>query len=453
MFLFFSLCSIDSALRLPPRNPDLHQIFMDRFDAQESTTFDDLEEETHAYREDLSLRTIFGKNGTMGLAHLVGAESALKVAQMDASGTWNIVEVFLKSFDPTQSAEHDAMLVKEGKKPKAPLGLGGFSTSTESGTFKGGAHNFINHLVKDLPAAKVDALAKCGAVVDSDPNAWRSKGGNGVWIVLNGEKLAPESLENHPGFRNNRVLVLGAPGRDVVAGKGRSIYIPGASLAFTAMSYTPMHLINRTAVHKDEDRVLAFQHHNCKANREKFFLHMCEGLQQKGMKCYALGACGHNKYAQQDNRNNAAGRSASNRDDVSALRYSDYKFVETFENSAGFESTPAYSSSGYITEKILSAFLGGTIPVYAGGVNPSQVFNKNSFIEADAVNDPLLTKTINQMVELQKDPVKYNAMVTADAVTRQQMTDYFSWHQATWATHGDKLRMRIVDQILKMCAN
>lgn len=89
---------------------------MDRFDAQESTTFDDLEEETHAYREDLSLRTIFGKNGTMGLAHLVGAESALKVAQMDASGTWNIVEVFLKSFDPTQSAEHDAMLVKEGKK-------------------------------------------------------------------------------------------------------------------------------------------------------------------------------------------------------------------------------------------------------------------------------------------------------------------------------------------------
>lgn len=392
------------------------------------------------------LPTLFSLNGKMALEHLVdqGVPSGLKVVQTNADGHHDVLEVFLHPL----SEEHKLVLQKQEGFTASQL-PGGFAYKKTSGTFQNGVENFLKMLLQDLNATKLKALTKCGAHIAANPN---SRGGAGAWVILNGEKLSPEQLEKDAAFNNNNVLILGAPGRDVVAGKGRSIYIPGASLAFMSMKKTPMDLINRVESVKEDGHTLAYQHNNCKSNREGFFKAMCQGLKDADMKCFALGACGHNGIAEVDGRDNSGGRNVADRDDRSAARYSPYKFVEAFENSAGIPSTSGYSSSGYITEKIIPALLAGAVPVYAGADKVSEVFNAAALIEADPVNDPTLQGAISQMVALEKDPVKYKQMVTTDAVSKEQMKKFFSWHPATWETHGDALRQRIVDQVLSMCA-
>lgn len=51
--------------------------------------------------------------------------------------------------------------------------------------------------------------------------------------------------------------------------------------------------------------------------------------------------------------------------------YVDYKFALVMENT----KTP-----GYITEKILNAFIGGCVPVYCGTEDVFKIFNKDAFI-------------------------------------------------------------------------
>lgn len=401
--------------------------------------------------ESTFLPTLFRPDGKMAFEHLVdqGVPSSLKVVQTNADGNHGLVEVFLHPL----SEEHKMALEKHhpkgGKTEELP---GGFTYKHTSGTFKNGVGNFLKMLLTDLGEDKLQSLQKCGGHAAADPG---NRGGGGVWLVLNGEKLSEEQLVGSAAFKSNNVLILGAPGKDVAAGKGRSIYVPGASLAFMEMSHTPMDFLNRQALAKEENHVYAYQHHNCKANRENFFTRMCEGLHQEGMECYALGKCGHNQYAKGDDRNNAGGRDIANRDDASAGRYAPYKFVEAFENSAGYPSTPGYSSSGYISEKITSAFLSGAVPVYAGADEVSEVFNPAALIEADPLTtgglESKLRNAVSQMVMLERDPAKYKEMVTQDAVTEDQMKKFFSWHPATWATHGDGLRQRIVGQILSFC--
>jgi hypothetical protein len=41
---------------------------------------------------------------------------------------------------------------------------------------------------------------------------------------------------------------------------------------------------------------------------------------------------------------------------------------------------------GYVTEKIVIAFLGGCIPIYFGSQNVFDVFHKNAFIYYDVEN-------------------------------------------------------------------
>lgn len=396
------------------------------------------------------LNTVFSKlpDGKMALDHLFSKSSGLKVVHTQPDGNHDMLEVFLtpKSIMSLQK-DFDNEDLGSGRRRKSQNEVGdlpgGFKYSTRRGTFKKGLTRFMELLLQDLDENKLSKLQDCGTTIESNPN---SRGGSGVWLVLNGEKLSAEQLENNKAFQNNNVLILGAPGRDVAAGKGRSIYVPGASLAFMSMEQTPMGFVNRTA--KKKDRELAHQHTNCKKNREATFEEMCAGLAKADMSCYALGPCGHNKYAKVDNDNNEGGRGILNRDDRSTERFSRYKFVEAFENSAGIPSTPSYSSSGYITEKITPVLLAGAVPIYAGADNVTEVFNADALIQADPHN---LEGAIQQMISLEQDPSKYKKMVTQDAVTAEQMKKFFTWHPATHATHGDHLRARIVDQILEFC--
>lgn len=77
------------------------------------------------------------------------------------------------------------------------------------------------------------------------------------------------------------------------------------------------------------------------------------------------------------------------------------KFTIAFENS---------SSPGYTTEKIMHAFLAGTIPIYWGNPKVTKDFNPEAFINYHDYND--LEKLKSQVIKIDQDKVKYEEMLS-----------------------------------------
>lgn len=85
-------------------------------------------------------------------------------------------------------------------------------------------------------------------------------------------------------------------------------------------------------------------------------------------------------------------------DKLSFLR--DYKFSLTMENR---------QKNGYITEKILEAFAGGTIPIYYGGNGVEKDFNKKAFI--DITDFPSFDDCIDYILYLDSDMDAYMKII------------------------------------------
>ena len=75
--------------------------------------------------------------------------------------------------------------------------------------------------------------------------------------------------------------------------------------------------------------------------------------------------------------------------------YKDYKYCLVMENT---------KISGYVSEKILLAFLGGCIPVYWGTDEIFEIFNRDAFIYYDINNSQ---KTIDEIKYLQSNTTAY----------------------------------------------
>ena len=77
----------------------------------------------------------------------------------------------------------------------------------------------------------------------------------------------------------------------------------------------------------------------------------------------------------------------------------DYRFVLAMENTA---------RAGYITEKIINAFLASTIPIYHGTIDIMKIFNPDSFIFFNISNqEPALQK----ILYLEKNATAYDEML------------------------------------------
>ena len=96
--------------------------------------------------------------------------------------------------------------------------------------------------------------------------------------------------------------------------------------------------------------------------------------------------------------------------------YSHYKFVLCMENQ---------KSKGYITEKLLYAFIGGGIPIYYGTTEVFDVFNEKAFVYYD-VDHP--QKALDQIVYLNTNTTAYMDMVAQPMLAHGEKTleDYFS---------------------------
>ena len=132
----------------------------------------------------------------------------------------------------------------------------------------------------------------------------------------------------------------------------------------------------------ERDNFLIYLACNCVPERDLFF----KLIDKKHTGCHAGGKCCNNinlgdKFGRDSFKNNS-------------VIFNNYKFVLCMEN----EYTP-----GYITEKILNAYLGGSIPIYKGDTETvNKFFNPKSFINID--NYKNFEECIDYIIDLSNDP-------------------------------------------------
>mmetsp|Transcript_7064 Transcript_7064/g.17371 ORF Transcript_7064/g.17371 Transcript_7064/m.17371 type:complete len:107 (+) Transcript_7064:2-322(+) len=80
---------------------------------------------------------------------------------------------------------------------------------------------------------------------------------------------------------------------------------------------------------------------------------------------------------------------------------------------------------GYVTEKILNAFLGGCIPIYYGTSQIFDIFNRHAFIFWD-INHP--TEAMTTIRQLEDDDELYQQMLSETILNDGKTTidKYFS---------------------------
>jgi hypothetical protein len=74
--------------------------------------------------------------------------------------------------------------------------------------------------------------------------------------------------------------------------------------------------------------------------------------------------------------------------------YSQCKFIFALENSKG---------DGYVTEKIVNAFVSGAIPIYWGSSNINELFNKDAFINIDDFKN--IDECVDYIINMSEDDI------------------------------------------------
>ncbi|RLN14501.1 hypothetical protein BBJ28_00021110 [Nothophytophthora sp. Chile5] len=105
--------------------------------------------------------------------------------------------------------------------------------------------------------------------------------------------------------------------------------------------------------------------------------------------------------------------------DDAVHKFEDYKFVIAFENS------PA---AGYVTEKLVNAFLAGSIPIYMGNsTTVSQLFNTESFIDCGRFEK--LRDCAAFVMKVHESPEMYEQIRREPPIRNiAAFNEAFSWH-------------------------
>ena len=111
----------------------------------------------------------------------------------------------------------------------------------------------------------------------------------------------------------------------------------------------------------------------------------------------------------------------------SSQLYSGFKFALVMENS---------NNTGYVTEKLLNAFLGGSLPIYYGPEDVFKIFNKDAFIYFD-VTKP--SNALEHVRFLHRDRVAYEHVLQQPVFNVDAYEEYFA---LDYAKHG-KLAKRL----------
>lgn len=134
----------------------------------------------------------------------------------------------------------------------------------------------------------------------------------------------------------------------------------------------------------------------------------------------ALGKCGQKKLAAGTIIDRAAYNMKSETFyDLAVEKYRPYKFVICCENTL---------QPGYITEKIVNAYLAHAIPIYMGAPDIAQHFNPKSMIHVGDVNE--LSEVIERIRQVDENDALYDAMLQEPPLVGNQFTSYFRLNYA-----------------------
>lgn len=98
-------------------------------------------------------------------------------------------------------------------------------------------------------------------------------------------------------------------------------------------------------------------------------------------------------------------------------------------------------AAGYVTEKILNAYLGGAVPVYFGTEEIFSIFHKDSFVFFN-VSDP--EPSLSLLRHLHKNETAYHEMIQRPVFADGSNTirDFFSYDESIG---GGKMKTLIRD--------
>lgn len=352
-----------------------------------------------------------------------------------------------------------------------------FKVHSTGGIF--GGTKFLAHaLSKDLPIEMQRRLDGCSVHLHGDWNDPRKhdrhperhldrQDQGRVWILVNGEKFWGDAIHD-TAFTwlgpNDKVVLLGnwynESTAEIFDDRMSALWVPYASLYFAdRLDRTPLDLLNgarNMSSHVKQsinaERIVAYLHTHCETRREEAWDLLNEELLAKtGLLGSALGKCNGKKHLGKQVRDSGLIRAevdaVSNlkrlkqsdfRYDDSERMYKDYLFTMAVENEP--------NKVGYITEKIVNAYLAGTVPIYSGSDQADIVFNPNSFLH---VNSSLTAS----MASLLQDAPAYERLRRPidGVVSDESLRKFFSWHPAVWPSHGDYLRRRIMDEVARLC--
>ncbi|TMW66768.1 hypothetical protein Poli38472_014080 [Pythium oligandrum] len=151
----------------------------------------------------------------------------------------------------------------------------------------------------------------------------------------------------------------------------RHLYVPQASTSFgERLEHSPNELLKPTHMRYptySNRRFCAYMYARCDRPHREYMFDLLNEVEAVD----ALGACQGASNGQ--NLTRLRGRHHPFYNDEGVFTFSNYKFVIAFETA---------QVPGYVTEKLVNAFLAGTVPIYFGhSASVSHIFNPRSFID------------------------------------------------------------------------
>ena len=180
------------------------------------------------------------------------------------------------------------------------------------------------------------------------------------------------------------------------------------------VSYAALEIRESNAAFKERPRgsgedFLVYISSNCLPHRERMFdLFSTIGNTSAGGKCHGTTPL----------YKNSATQLARGRWPTAWKAYERYKFGLVMENSL---------TEGYISEKILTAFVGGTVPIYYGTPEVFEIFNKDAFIY---LNDSNIQDVLSEVKYLLSDRAEYERRAGLPVLAQGAHEKYF-WHGKT----------------------
>lgn len=147
--------------------------------------------------------------------------------------------------------------------------------------------------------------------------------------------------------------------------------------------------------------------------RESFFSELKKKSEPYGYSVDALGSC----YGEYGSFQAASSRYDDNFVDEAIRLISQYKFYIAMENEI---------IDGYITEKIINAYLAKSVPIYWGTPDIYKFFSPNSIIDIN--NFDCMSLAIKHIISTAHSMSLCRAMINTEKLYAHTMDDLFSWH-------------------------